>query len=77
MFICLCNSVTDRAVREAVYGGATSLSAVSEQLGVGQCCGACAKATQEVIAQTLQPVNQQQKEFFNAANCFANLIIPL
>lgn len=55
MFICLCHSVTDREVREAVCSGATSLSDVSEKLGVGKCCGACFRATQEVIEQTLRP----------------------
>ncbi len=41
MFICVCNAITERQVQEAVAGGASSLSDLQAQLGVGGSCGCC------------------------------------
>ncbi len=48
MIICVCKAVSDRHIRSAVNGGATSLRDLTRELGVGTCCGKCvpdAKAT--------------------------------
>jgi bacterioferritin-associated ferredoxin len=42
MYICLCNAVTDRQIKETVAAGATSLTDLQSQLGVATCCGCCA-----------------------------------
>ncbi len=49
MYICICNAITDRQIRAAVAGGASSFSEVSMQLGVGAGCGCCREAAQQVI----------------------------
>ncbi len=41
MYVCICNSVTDREIREAAKNGANSLEALSHQLKVATCCGRC------------------------------------
>jgi len=41
MFICVCNAITERQVQEAVATGASSLSDLQAQLGVGGSCGCC------------------------------------
>lgn len=43
MYICICNAITERQVKEAVAQGATSLSDLQSQVGVATCCGACAE----------------------------------
>lgn len=49
MYVCICNAVTDGEIREAVHGGANTLDALGEQLGVGTCCGRCASCARKVI----------------------------
>ena len=41
MFICVCNAITERQVEAAVASGASTLSDLEAQLGVGGCCGCC------------------------------------
>jgi bacterioferritin-associated ferredoxin len=48
MIICVCKAVSDRHIRSAVKGGASSLRDLTRELGLGTCCGKClpeAKAT--------------------------------
>lgn len=48
MYVCICNGVTDREIREAVAAGADSLDALRDQLGVASCCGSC-RCTAEAL----------------------------
>ena len=49
MYVCLCNAVTDRQIRETVNRGADSLTAVQRQLPVATCCGTCEDTAREII----------------------------
>lgn len=49
MYVCLCNNVTDRQIRESVHRGADSLPAVQCHLPVATCCGACEDTAREII----------------------------
>ena len=49
MFICVCNAVTERQVQAAVAAGASSLSDLEAQLGVGGCCGCCRETPAEYL----------------------------
>ncbi|MBD3896658.1 (2Fe-2S)-binding protein [Halomonas sp. ML-15] len=42
MYVCLCNGVTDKAIREAVDGGARCWREVREATGCATQCGKCA-----------------------------------
>lgn len=41
MIICLCTGATDRAVRRAIEGGATCMTALQQSCGAGTGCGSC------------------------------------
>lgn len=41
MYVCICNAVTDRQIKETVDAGAQSLTDLKNQLGVATCCGCC------------------------------------
>ncbi|MFT7227970.1 MAG: bacterioferritin-associated ferredoxin [Methylophilaceae bacterium] len=41
MYVCVCNGVTERQVYKAIDAGATTVKALSRQLGVGTQCGTC------------------------------------
>lgn len=49
MYICVCNGVTDREVRECVRNGACSLGDLASMLGVGAGCGRCSECAAEVL----------------------------
>ena len=41
MYVCICNAVTDHQIKESVAAGASSMTDLQDQLGVGTCCGCC------------------------------------
>jgi len=53
MYICICNSVTDKEIRQAVKLGATSLKDLREGLGVASNCGKCASCAKAVLREEL------------------------
>ena len=54
MYVCLCNGITDTQIRDAVNGGAESLRAVRQQLGVANQCGQCACEARALVKDTLE-----------------------
>jgi len=55
VYICLCNGITEKQIRDAVLGGLNTLPAVRHGLGVASSCGRCADFAQQVIFETLAP----------------------
>ncbi len=49
MYVCICQAVTEKQVRDAVGQGAHSLSALREHLGVASECGKCARCAHGII----------------------------
>ena len=41
MYVCICHSVTDKAIKKAVKQGHETLEAIQHELKVGTCCGRC------------------------------------
>ena len=49
MYICICNAITEREVRECVRRGCCSMDELSVELGVGASCGRCRPVAQEIL----------------------------
>jgi bacterioferritin-associated ferredoxin len=49
MYVCVCQAITDRQIRDAAQRGAHTVPALQLQLPVGACCGRCIDAAQEVL----------------------------
>ena len=49
MYVCLCNPVTDRQIRNCVQQGARTLSDLQGQLGVAAQCGMCASTALAIV----------------------------
>ena len=49
MYICICNAVTEKAVRECARNGACSVEELSFELGVGSGCGRCRECASELL----------------------------
>ena len=53
MIVCVCKAVSDRQIRTAVKGGATSLRDLTRELGVGTCCGKCLPEAKAALSASL------------------------
>jgi bacterioferritin-associated ferredoxin len=49
MYVCVCNSVTDRQLREAVEKGHDTLPKLRNELGVATSCGKCASCARQLL----------------------------
>jgi len=48
MYVCICNAVTDRAIREAAESG-HSFDDLSRATGCSDCCGNCETLAREIF----------------------------
>ncbi len=62
MYVCLCQGITDRQIRAAVDGGASSLREVRECLGVAAQCGKCGVMAKEIIRNRLNETSARQAD---------------
>ena len=53
MYVCICNAVTDREIRQAVALGAHSLADLKESLGVATNCRKCADCARAILREEL------------------------
>jgi len=53
MFVCLCKSVTDHQINDAVENGVTSFEAMQNHLSVSTVCGACTCEVKDIIKKKL------------------------
>jgi bacterioferritin-associated ferredoxin len=53
MYVCICNQVTDREIRDAVYAGARRLRDIQQNLGVASQCGKCGQMAKCILKETL------------------------
>ena len=51
MYVCICNGVTDRQIREAAEAGCASVAELTMRTGAGANCGSCLDMAAEMIAQ--------------------------
>lgn len=61
MFICVCKAVSDKRIRQAVAGGATTVRDLSRTTGLGTCCGKCVPAARDLLEQTLASAGPTRK----------------
>lgn len=54
MYVCVCQAVTDRQIREAAQGGARTLKDLRRDLGVTRDCGRCASCARECLEEAHQ-----------------------
>jgi len=53
MYICICNAVTDSAIRQAVADGVRSFRELSERTHCSTQCGRCVPLARQVLDQAL------------------------
>lgn len=67
MFVCICNAVTDREIKETVAAGASTMGDLQAQLGVATCCGSCT----ELASSFLNTANTAQTMATSGINIYS------
>jgi bacterioferritin-associated ferredoxin len=49
MYVCICNSVTERQVQECARAGVSTVDELTVELGVGAGCGRCRECAAECL----------------------------
>jgi bacterioferritin-associated ferredoxin len=49
MYVCICQAVTDREIRDAAEGGARNVRELGQRLGVATGCGSCAAEARRIL----------------------------
>ena len=70
MIICVCKAVSDRHIRSAVRGGASSLRDLSRELGVGSCCGKCIPEARTTLSESLNARESRAESAALTSACF-------
>ena len=52
MYVCICNGITDRDIRDAVRAGADGLSDLSAITGCATVCGICGELDMDILPET-------------------------
>jgi bacterioferritin-associated ferredoxin len=53
MYVCICNGITDRTIREAAADGVCSLTELQRRTGCAGACGSCAELAEQVLHESL------------------------
>lgn len=53
MYVCICQAVSDSAIRKAVDEGVNSFRELSAKTGCGTQCGSCVKMAREILDKAL------------------------
>lgn len=67
MYVCVCQAVTDRQIREAAESGARSLRDLRRDLGVTRDCGRCASCAHECLREVHDTAGKPKKAQRQAA----------
>jgi bacterioferritin-associated ferredoxin len=62
MLVCLCHSVTERELTQAVDLGLSTMEELRRDLSIGASCGSCADFASRVLAAHLERKAEESKE---------------
>lgn len=51
MYVCICNGVTERDIRDAADAGCRSVAELTMRTGCGSACGSCQEMAAQVLAE--------------------------
>ena len=58
MYVCICNGVTDRQIREAAAAGCATVAELTMRTGAGATCGSCLAMAADIL-QAAQPAPRE------------------
>jgi bacterioferritin-associated ferredoxin len=51
VYVCICNAISDKQIRQAAARGATTVMDLTKELGVASGCGSCRETAAEILAE--------------------------
>lgn len=57
MYVCICQSVSDTDIRNAVADGARDFSQLQARTGCSTCCGCCEPEARRIFGESLRQLN--------------------
>jgi bacterioferritin-associated ferredoxin len=60
MYVCICNSITDKQIRRAAKNGVSSLYELRGALGVAAGCGSCARTAEDILNEEFSARSEPQ-----------------
>ena len=64
MYVCVCNAITDKQIREAAETGVRDLWGLQAKLGVASNCGSCKETASEILREHRTAVRQAQPQIY-------------
>ena len=52
MYVCICNAITDKQIRQAAESGVEDLWELQRRLGVAAGCGSCKDMASEILGES-------------------------
>ncbi|MFT4767146.1 MAG: bacterioferritin-associated ferredoxin [Glaciecola sp.] len=68
MYVCICNGITDKQIRNAIAEGANSLQHLRDELGVASQCGSCTDQALSFLENNPTQIQFGQSLFYAAAS---------
>ena len=62
MYVCICNAITDKQIREAADAGVRDLWQLQAELGVASNCGSCKEHASEILREKRQEAGRVEPE---------------
>lgn len=57
MFVCICNAVSEKRIREAIAEGADDFETLQAETSVATCCGCCEPEVRNLLEDALAEQN--------------------
>ena len=64
MYVCICNAITDKQIRQAADAGVRNLWQLQAELGVASNCGACKEQASEILRENRQQARRIEAEIY-------------
>jgi len=55
MYVCICNAITDKQIRQAAESGVQDLWGLQAELGVATNCGSCKETAYQILKENRRP----------------------
>lgn len=73
MYVCICNAITDKQIRQAAKRGVDSLPALQNELGVAAGCGSCMEVAEGILADSKVETRKTRPQVYRPAPFHAAL----
>jgi bacterioferritin-associated ferredoxin len=68
MYVCICNAITDKQIRQAAESGVRDLWQLQKELGVASNCGSCKKQASEILRENHEASNRVQPTIYQPSS---------